>query len=387
MRGASPWSCTPTSRPTRRPGGASRSTASASATCAAPGRAPPASGTPTPSRTASPRWTTPSGGATASTRRSTTRWPPRATPQSSTEAPKEKDGPSGSQGQARTPFEYGQILRALGLKVDEHEVTTRYYRERALPHLIPFPTRRAPTQSEPLPEGTEPWQTGEPLESLDVFHSVLQSPVLVPGVSTVQRVYGETPGSEPARTPLDLDIYVDCSGSMPNPVAEVSYLALAATILSLSALRAGARVQATLWSSAGVFETTAGFIRDEKRVLGTVTGYVPGGTAFPLHILRDTYEARKPSDPPAHVVVISDSGADTMLEKDEKGNDGAGVCTRALERARGGGTLVLNLPKGYRWEARKPLQAIGFRIYAVQEWADLVEFARRFVQDTWGEDR
>lgn len=308
-------------------------------------------------------------------------------PRSSTESPQEKDGPSGSQGQARTPFEYGQILRALGLKVDEHEVTTRYYRERALPHLIPFPTRRAPTQSEPLPEGTEPWQTGETLESLDVFHSVLQSPVLVPGVSTVQRVYGETPGSEPARTPLDLDIYVDCSGSMPNPVSEVSYLALAATILSLSALRAGARVQATLWSSAGVFETTAGFIRDEKRVLGTVTGYVPGGTAFPLHILRDTFEARKPSDPPAHVVVISDSGADTMLEKDEKGNDGAGVCTRALERACGGGTLVLNLPTGYRWEARKPLQAIGFRIYAVQEWADLVEFARRFVQDTWGEDR
>lgn len=308
-------------------------------------------------------------------------------PRSSTASPQEKDGPPGSQGQARTPFAYGQLLRALGLKLSDHEITTRYYRERALPHLIPFPSRRAPTQAEPLPEGTESWQAAEPLESLDVLQSVLQSPLLVPGVTTVQRVYGETPGSEPARTPLDLDIYVDCSGSMPNPVTEVSYLALAATILSLSALRAGARVQATLWSSAGTFETTAGFIRDEKRVLGTVTGYVPGGTAFPLHILRDTYEARTPSDPPAHVVVISDSGADTMLSRDENGAGGTVVCARALQRARGGGTLVLNLPAGYQWPARKPLEAIGFRIYAVQEWADLVEFARRFVQDTWGEDR
>ena len=39
----------------------------------------------------------------------------------------------------------------------------------------------------------------------------------------------------------------------------ISYLALAGTILALSALRAGARVQATLWSGAGQFETTAGF--------------------------------------------------------------------------------------------------------------------------------
>jgi len=227
-------------------------------------------------------------------------------------------------------------------------------------------------------------ETGEPLDAIDILESVIVSPQLVPGVTTVQRVYGESPGAEPAPRPLDLDIYVDCSGSMPNPAAQVSYLTLAATILSLSALRAGARVQATLWSSAGVFETTGGFIRDEKRVLGTVTGYVPGGTAFPIHILRDTYEDRKPSEPPAHIVVISDDGVDTMLRRDEKGNDGAAVASMALAKARGGGTLVLNLVRSVVWKPRIQLEELGFRIHAVQAWEDLVAFARAFVVETYG---
>jgi len=286
--------------------------------------------------------------------------------------------------QKRTPFEYGQLLRALGIDVDAQTMVSRYYRELALPHLIPFPTRRARGAVEPLPEGEAPWEPTDPIESLDAFASMLRSPIVVPGVTTVQRVYGESPGEDPAPRPLDLDIYIDCSGSMPDPTTNLSYLALAATILTLSALRAGARVQATLWSDAGRFDTSHGFIRDERRLLALCTGYVPGGTAFPLHILRDTYSARKPDEPPAHVVVISDDGADTMLQKDERGNAGLDVCREALRRARGGGTLVLNLPAGAEsWTSGQPLVELGFRLHAVSVWDQLVAFARAFVRETY----
>jgi len=295
-----------------------------------------------------------------------------------------KEGHGRPGDQYRQPFEYGSLLRSLGLNLSQHEVTSRYYRERALPHLIPFPARRTPQAKEPLAEGYDEWGPADPLESLDLFGSILQSPYVVPGVTTVQRVYGEAPGSDPAKVPMDLDIYVDCSGSMPNPAIDVSYLSLCATILAMSALRAGARVQATLWSSAGIFETTGGFIRDEKRVVGTVTGYVSGGTAFPIHILRDTYRDRKPSEPLAHIVVISDDGCDTMLRRDEQGNDGAEVCAMAYAKARGGGTLVLNLPRVRHWPARAPLEKIGYRVHSVQAWEDLVAFARTFVQDNYG---
>jgi hypothetical protein len=214
---------------------------------------------------------------------------------------------------------------------------------------------------------------------------VLLSPRVVPGVTTVQRVYGETPGAEPAKLPLDLDIYVDCSGSMPHPGSTISCLALAATILALSALRAGARVQATLWSGPKQFETTHGFIRDEKRLLGIVTGYISGSTCFPLHVLRDTYASRKPSDPKTHIVVVSDDGADTMLASDERGRAGEMICAEALARARGGGTLVLNLPGLDSWKAAEPMKKLGFRIHAVSRWEDLVAFARNFVRETYAQ--
>jgi hypothetical protein len=285
----------------------------------------------------------------------------------------------------RQPYEYGQILRALGLDLSDHEVTMRYYRERALPHLVPFPARRQPRATEPLAEGYEEWEAGAPLEALDTFGSVMISPKLIPGITTVQRVYGETPGAEPAMAPLDLDIYVDCSGSMPNPGSTVSYLALAGAILALSALRAGARVQATLWSGAGQFETSGGFIRDEKRLLGIVTGYIAGGTAFPLHVLRDTYASRKPSDPRAHIVVISDDGADTMLAQDEKLRDGESICVEALAKGRGGGTLVLNLADASTWGANDTMQKLGFKVHAVRDWEHLVRFARAFVRETYAQ--
>jgi hypothetical protein len=305
-------------------------------------------------------------------------------PRSATGKPTETGANKPATGQCREPFEYGALLRSLGLDLSDHEITVRYYRERARPHLIPFPARRQPHVTEPLAEGQRSWEAGEPIEALDVLGSVLASPHVVPGVTTVQTVYGEAPGSDPARVPMDLDIYIDCSGSMPNPTVTTSYLTLCGTILAMSALRAGAAVQATLWSSPGSFETTGGFLRDEKRVLSTVTGFISGSTAFPLHLLRDTYAKRKPSDPPAHIVVISDDGADTMLAEDERHGDGLAICAQAIAKARGGGTLVLNLPNLAHWKAREPLAKLGYRIHAVTRWEELVAFARAFVRENYG---
>src|SRR5262245_27033587 len=194
---------------------------------------------------------------------------------------------SPARGQAREPFQFGEILRAAGVDVSDHDAAVRYYRERALPYLVPFPSRLTPESTEPLPEGLEPWDIGHALDEADWFQSVLQSPHVVPGMTTVQRVWGTTEGREPKREPLDLDLYVDSSGSMPNPQHLTSYPALAGAILCLSAIRAGARVQATLWSGKNQFLTTRGFVRDEEAVLRVLTGYFGGGTAFPIHVFRE----------------------------------------------------------------------------------------------------
>jgi hypothetical protein len=173
---------------------------------------------------------------------------------------------------------------------------------------------------------------------------------------------------------------------MPNPQVQVSYLTLAGAIVALSALRAGARVQATLWSGARQFETTGDFIRDEHAILQILTGYLGGGTAFPVHLLRETYQSRGPYSRPVHILVISDDGVTTMFDKDEQGNSGWEIGQMALDRARGGGTLVLNMQRS--WEdndvlARAYLEQ-NWQIATVRSWEALVEFARQFSARTYG---
>jgi hypothetical protein len=334
-----------------------------------------------------------------------------------------------ARGQAREPFEYGAILKAAGIELGEHEAAVRYYRERARPHLVRYPSRRAPESEEPLPEGLEPWDVGDAIDEVDWLQSILVSPRVVPGLTTVRRVWGTTGGAEARRTPLDLDIYVDSSGSMVNPQQRLSYPALAGAVVCLSALRAGARVQATLWSGVRQVMTTGAFVRDEGAILRVLTGYLGGGTAFPIHVLRDTYAARPAGSRPAHVLVVSDDGVTTMFENDERGRSGWDVAAAALRAAGGGGTLVLNLPEHWeraasqadadRERARKALEQLertagagaganlrrvfasgasqvaadllraraeGWNVHRVATWDDLLAFARDFSRRAYADD-
>jgi hypothetical protein len=294
---------------------------------------------------------------------------------------------SSSQGQQREPFEYGEILKGLGVNLSPHELAIRYYRERAVPHLVKFPSREIPQSKEPLIEGLDVWDVGSSIDEVDWIESTMVSPQIIPGVTTVQRTYGLSSGSLPEREPVDLDLYVDCSGSMPNPQYNTSFLTLAGAIITLSALRAGSRVKATLWSGKHDFQTTNEFIRNEHDLLKILTGYIGGATAFPIHLLRETFANRKPTDRPVHVLVISDDGVDTMFDTDEKGSSGWEVTRMALEKGRAGGTLVLNLWND--WQSfPKLLKAhaeLGLDIHRVQDWNQLVEFARAFSKAKYGQ--
>lgn len=304
-------------------------------------------------------------------------------------APDETASRSESAGQTRQPFEYGELLRAAGLKIDDHEAAVRYYRERALPYLVPFPRRTRPDSPEPLLEGLDPWELGDPLDALDGLQSVLLSPRVIPGVTTVQRHYGQEPGQALVKSPIDLDLYVDSSGSMPNPQQHLSYLSLAGAVIALSALRSGSRVQVTLWSGKNQFMRTDGFVHDEQAILRTLTGFYGGATAFPIHLLRETYLGGSPRQRPAHILHISDDGITTMFERDELGNDGWDISARSLAAAGGGGSMALQLASGWerdrsRWMApisralTRARDEQGWEVFAISELEDLLAFARAF---------
>lgn len=299
---------------------------------------------------------------------------------------------SQARGQAREPFEYGEILRASGIKLSDHDIAVRYYRERALPHLVKFPTRRSLDSPELQLEGLEPWDIGDPLDEIDWLETLSQSPRVVPGVTTVRRMYGRVPGAEQDRVPVDLDMYVDSSGSMPNPQQHTSYLALAGAIIALSALRTGSRVQATLWSGKHQVMHTGGFVRDENAILRTLTGFYGGATAFPIHRLRETFAGRTNTSRPVHILMISDDGITTMFDNDEQGRSGWEIAASAMAKGRAGGTMALNLPRDWnrssnRWAAQcAPLLSRaqteqGWRIHAIARMEDLVAFARAFSRE------
>ena len=307
--------------------------------------------------------------------------PPASRPTSTEPVPSQSTPASA---QHREPFEYGGLLRALGLDLTDHEIAVRYYREAARAHLIPFPSRPAPVTGDLVPEGYAQWTVGEPLADIDWLHSILRSPRVVPGVTTVKRVRGPEEDTPPRVEPVDLDLYIDSSGSIANPQLRLSFLALAGSIIAMSCLRSGGRVQATLWSGAHQFETSGGFITDSERILRILTGYIGGATAFPIHILRDTYADRHDDDRPVHVLVISDDGVTTMFDKDEFAADGAAIARRALTRARGGGTMVLNL---YRWpDDLSPAVEMGWDVVPITGWEELLGFARRFARTTYAGD-
>lgn len=298
----------------------------------------------------------------------------------------ETQSAGGGQGQYREPFEYGEILKGLGINLSPAELAIRYYRERAIPYLVRFPSRPLPETQEPMMEGLDVWDIGSSIDDVDWFESALTSPQIVPGYTTVQRTYGTSPGAEPKREPIDLDLYVDCSGSMPNPQVATSYLTLAGAIISLSALRAGSRIKATLWSGKDDYQTTGEFTRNEHDILKILTGYIGGWTAFPIHLLRETFKDRGPTARAVHILVISDDGVDTMFANDEKGASGWDISRMALDNGRGGGTMVLNLWQD--WQQNATLVRAheqGWQVHRVQTWDQLVEFARAFSKEKYGE--
>jgi hypothetical protein len=289
------------------------------------------------------------------------------------------------------------VLKAAGVNADPAEVTARYYRERAIPHLIPFPVRKLPQATDPLPEGLDVWDVTAPLEQIDWLGTLLNSPHVVPGITTRQRQYGTSPGADPETIPVDLYLGVDCSGSMGNPAQHLSYPVLAGAIIALSALRVGSRVKVVLSGEPGRTMSTAGFERDAATVLKTLTSYLGTGYSFGIHRLAETFKsnARNSSrvkSRPVHILIVSDNDMFSMLDSQSKQRLGWDVAREALELAGGGGTFVLELPeqvRGSKWSQNTAgylgrIAEMGWNVSIVSSMEELIAFARQFSRGRFG---
>jgi hypothetical protein len=292
----------------------------------------------------------------------------------------------------RAPLEYADVLKASGVTLSDAEIVARYYRELAMPHLVPFPVRQVPQATDPHPEGLDVWDVGESLNDVDWLGTVVASPHIVPGVTTRQRIWGSGPGNTPQKIPIDLYLGVDCSGSMGDPSRHMSFPVLAGAVIALSALRAGSRVMVALSGEPGKTISTDGFVRDETLVLKTLTSYLGTGTTFGIFRLTETFRHRPASANPVHILIVTDNDIFSMLDGTTKSGHGWTIAGESLRSARGGGTFVLQLPqylmnqtgaKKVVHPGCKRMRDIGWEVANVDSMEQLMEFARRFSREAY----
>lgn len=317
---------------------------------------------------------------------------PRVNPQAPTGAPDRGPAPDGGitpspaqgRGQGFGPSDLAELYTALRLGRD---AAVDWYAARARRHLVPFPTEVNPPTSEPELQGLETWQLGDDISDIDWLGTATRSATVLPGLTTQRRVVERAEGAEPNERPVDLDLYVDSSGSMPNPRSVVSPAVLGGAVLVLSGLRVGARVRVTSWSSPGQVSSSGGFSRDRDAAMAALLTYHGGGTSFPLAQLAAAHRVSSGASQSGprgtrrcHIAVISDDGVSSLFGQGQ--SDGlAGSAHRALEHAGGGGTLVLQVSPTLIEQA---LAIAGdYAVIAVQTPDDMVGFAKEFARRHW----
>jgi hypothetical protein len=258
----------------------------------------------------------------------------------------------------------GELRRAL---------VSKHYRRLIEPWIIEIPG----VSSEPeafLPTITEDWEPGESPGKIDWTASVIERGALA-GALPRQRELETDPPPEPEGALPWVEIYLDTSGSMPNPERQLNAMTLAAQILSASAIRRGGSVRGIVYSSGN--PAASDWMRDEDTAREFLLGYIGGGTDYPFELLLASAEQRDD----AIRVIISDS--------DFLYNVGSGTHRRDLlagtERSR---LLValLAVPN-----AAQALDAIGpaagsprFRLVTVRDLSDFAAAAARLAEAVLG---
>lgn len=178
-------------------------------------------------------------------------------------------------------------------------LVSRHYKRLVDEHIIkPPPAPGAPEAS--LPTVTEDWEWGDNPRTIDWTATILARGALAAAGPLRRDLEPEQPSPE-ARVFPAVEIYLDTSGSMPDPARALNAMTLAAQILAASALRKQGVVRGIVYSSGKPL--VSDWMYDEERARRFLLHYAGGGTDYPFEVLRAS--ARERSD--VVRVIVSDS--------------------------------------------------------------------------------
>ncbi|HOX43587.1 MAG TPA: VWA domain-containing protein [Myxococcota bacterium] len=181
---------------------------------------------------------------------------------------------------------FGQDPRALSaLVLEAYAREAERYRLR--PPLAPGADALTPTT-------LAPWELGEEPARVDWLASLGRAGVAIPGLTLLEREYEAGQAQGPAEAPPWLEVYIDSSGSMPDPSRDWSELAFAGFLLSRAALEAGSRVRLVQFSGPGNVRAMPDFSADRRAVERALLEHLGGGTQFPFDELGRSLDRFRP---------------------------------------------------------------------------------------------
>jgi hypothetical protein len=166
------------------------------------------------------------------------------------------------------------------------EVMAAYYRREAERYLLRPPPQLVLGEAT-TPTTLEEWEPGEPLRDVDWAATLTQRGPLFGAAQPLKRErVAEAEGWEVPLWQPRVEIYLDVSGSMPDPRWRRNAMTLAAQVLLTGAIRAGGWVRVALYS-----DTPVAFwewCRSERELSRFLMHYIGGGTSFPFDMLRES---------------------------------------------------------------------------------------------------
>lgn len=193
------------------------------------------------------------------------------------------------------------------------EIMAAWYRRTAARYLITPPPQRRWGEAV-VPTTLRDWEPGEPLVGVDWAATLRRrGPALGAAEPLVRDVLADEEGLELPRWQPRLELYLDTSGSMPDPRRSRNAMTLGALVLATGTLRASGWVRALVYS-AGSPVRYWDWCRSTTEMSRFLMHYIGGGTEFPFDTLREsTDECRR--DPPIRVVV-TDGDFDANVDAD-----------------------------------------------------------------------
>lgn len=244
------------------------------------------------------------------------------------------------------------------------EVMAAHYRRLAEQHLIlPPPLPRIGEAI--VPTTLDDWEFSDPVHQIDWLATLMaRGTELAPAQPLKRQALADAEGFDVRMWQTRMEIYLDISGSMPNPIYHLNAMTLAAQILVLGTTRAGGSVRAALYSHEPVLYWE--WCRSASEMSRFLMHYIGGGTDFPFHLLEKSI-AQCGTDQPIRVI-ISDRDFDANYDAHA---DNAGIFLSACDRSPQL-ILLLHHPSP---EKVSTYTALGATVIIIKEMADFPRMA------------